>query len=109
MGNESVSMKFIQKPSVGRAVHYTSLGDQDGKYPPQCVSALVVALYRNTSDGVVSVVERINEGVPLPSDTPDHLLVDLLATYPTGQFFMTKVPFAEWPMTRGHWNWPPKV
>ena len=26
------------KPTVGRIVHYTNLGDKDGKYPPQIVA-----------------------------------------------------------------------
>lgn len=71
------------KPTIGRIVHYTNLGDADGKYPPEQQPAIIV---------------RVN----------DDETVGLHIFYPTGQFDMAKVPFSE-EYKRGHWSWPPKV
>lgn len=77
-----------QKPSIGRIVHYTNLGDKDGKYPPETQAAIITGL-----------------------DVDD--LVSLHIFYKTGQFDMTSVPFttaqAGSNEARGHWSWPEKV
>lgn len=70
-------------PSIGRIVHYTNLGDKDGRYPPETQAAIIT---------------KVNE-----DDT-----VALKIFYPTGIFDMPRVPFSEEP-ARGHWNWPPRV
>lgn len=71
------------KPSVGRIVHYTNLGDKDGRYPPEQQAALIT---RVNPDGTVA----------------------LKVFYPTGIFDMPSVPeSAEY--ERGKWTWPPKV
>lgn len=76
------------KPTVGRIVHYTNLGDRDGKYPPEIQAALVTKV---ESDTVLS----------------------LCIFYPTGQFFREGVhktdakPGTE--NARGFWNWPERV
>jgi hypothetical protein len=76
------------KPSIGRIVHYTNLGDRDGRYPPTVQAAIITG---------------VNE-----DDT-----VDLHIFYKTGQFDMASVPFTEAPAgsdtARGHWAWLPKV
>lgn len=72
-----------QRPSIGRIVHYTNLGDKDGKYPPEAQAALITGI---NDDGTVS----------------------LKIFYRTGIFDMQSVPFSEEPLTRGHWNWPPR-
>jgi hypothetical protein len=71
------------RPSIGRIVHYTNLGDKDGKYPPETQAALITGV---NEDGSVAL----------------HVF------YKTGQFDMPSVPFAESPV-RGHWNWPPRT
>lgn len=71
------------KPTVGRIVHYTNLGDADGRYPPEQQAAIITR--------VVSGFE-----------------VALHIFYPTGQFDMQNVPYSE-TYDRGHWTWPPKV
>jgi hypothetical protein len=73
------------KPSVGRIVHYTNLGDKDGKYPPEQQAAIVT---------------RVRD--------PEKGLVALHTFYPTGQFDMDNVPYSE-EYARGCWSWPPKV
>lgn len=76
------------KPSIGRIVHYTNLGDRDGKYPPEIQAALITGI---NHDGTCS----------------------LLAFYKTGQFNMSSVAFTEAEAgseaARGKWAWPAKV
>ena len=74
------------KPTIGRIVHYTNLGDADGKYPPTTQAAIIT---------------KIDD----PAD-PDGK-VTLKVFYPTGIFDCT-VPFSAEPK-RGHWSWPPRV
>lgn len=75
-------------PSIGRIVHYTNLGDRDGKFPPEAQAALITGV---NADGTVSL----------------HIF------YRTGQFDMPSVAFSEaLPGTeeaRGKWSWPPRV
>lgn len=77
-----------QKPSIGRIVHYTNLGDRDGKYPPEVQAALVTGV---NADGTVVL----------------HVF------YKTGQFDMPSVE--ESPSeagtegARGKWAWPARV
>ena len=74
----------MQQPSIGRIVHYTNLGDKDGRYPSEAQAAIITGV---NEDGTVAL----------------HIF------YKTGQFDMPSVPFSEEPLTRGHWNWPPFV
>ena len=85
-------------PTVGRIVHYTNLGDKDGKYPPETQAAIIT-----------SAKSRI-EGEPgKPPMHPEGMfIIDLHVFYRTGNFFMLDVPFSSEP-ARGHWNWPPRV
>lgn len=74
------------KPTVGRIVHYTNLGDRDGKYPPEVQAALITGV---NVDGTVSL----------------HVF------YKTGQFDMPSVAQSESAAAgsehaRGRWNWP---
>lgn len=80
-------------PTVGRIVHYTNLGDKDGRYPPEQQAAIVTGVYpRAGQEAQVS---------------PD-MRVDLHIFYRSGDFLMEAVPFSE-AYERGHWSWPPKV
>lgn len=81
------------KPTVGRIVHYTNLGDKDGKYPPGQQAAIVTGVYPEPEPETQS-----NQG-------PMH--ADLHIFYLTGQFDMGAVPFSE-TYERGHWSWPPR-
>jgi hypothetical protein len=71
------------KPTIGRIVHYTNLGDKDGKYPPEIQAAVITGV--NTDE-----------------------TVSLKIFYKTGIFDMPAVPYSE-KSERGHWSWPPKV
>lgn len=84
------------KPTVGRIVHYTNLGDADGKYPPETQAALIT---------------KVIPAPPLPHLDPQlegDYKVSLTIFYETGIFYMKDVPFSAEPK-RGHWSWPPKV
>lgn len=76
------------KPTVGRIVHYTNLGDADGKYPPEQQAAIITK--------VAVIGEAGGSGISLK------------IFYPTGQFDMENVPYSE-EYQRGHWSWPPKI
>ncbi len=98
------------KPTIGRIVHYTNLGDKDGKYPPEVQSAMVTGVYALPKDAEPSKIYNDMRAVPANQvgAVPDSMLVDLRIFYRSGEFIMQKVPFSESP-ERGHWNWPPKV
>lgn len=81
-------------PTVGRIVHYTNLGDKDGKYPPQVIAAIITKV--EPKPGVYVETEN------------DHI-VSLKAFYPTGFFDMPSVPYSPAEPgsdeARGHWRW----
>jgi len=81
-------------PTVGRIVHYTSLGDADGKYPSGQQAAIITKVFARDVD--VKTLDEANCKVSL------HIF------YETGDFFMTGVPFSP-EYKRGHWTWPPKI
>jgi hypothetical protein len=74
--------------TIGRIVHYTSLGDRDGLYPPEVQAAIVTGV---NADGTVAL----------------HVF------YRTGGFDMPSVveteaaPGSE--AARGKWAWPPRA
>lgn len=76
---------MAQPPSIGRIVHYTNLGDKDGKYPPQTIAAMITKL--NDDDTVA-----------------------LKCFYPTGLFDLPSASYTEEPAgsegARGKWTWP---
>jgi hypothetical protein len=69
-------------------VHYTNLGDRDGKYPPQIIAALITAVHNATA-------------------------VSLTTFYPTGMFNLASVVYTDQPAgsdgARGMWTWPERV
>lgn len=80
-------------PTVGRIVHYTSLGDADGKYPAEQQAAIITGVKKH--DGVETHQEDLYD-------------IWLRVFYKTGDFFMEKVPYSP-EYRRGHWTWPPKA
>lgn len=71
-------------PRVGLTVLYTNLGDKDGKYPPEQQAAIITRV----RDGLAGTVAL-------------HIF------YPTGQFDMDNVPYAD-TYERGHWTFAPR-
>jgi len=80
------------KPTVGRIVHYTNLGDKDGRYPPEQQAAIITKVVQHPA-----AVEGTKQ--------ENCCAVSLHIFYPTGQFDMQNVPYSE-EYQRGHWSWP---
>ena len=89
------------KPTVGRIVHYTNLGDRDGRFPPEIQAALITG------------VKLAGDPRHHPVDSERSYEVDLHIFYRTGQFDMPKVPFTKAVAgsddARGHWSWPERA
>jgi len=84
-------------PTVGRIVHYTNLGDADGKYPPE------------TQAAIITKAVFPEHQIPFPTDPKEgEYKVSLCIFYTTGFFFMDNVPYSV-NNRRGHWTWPPRV
>lgn len=77
-----------QQPSIGRIVHYTNLGDRDGKYPPTIQAAIITGV---NDDGTVAL----------------HVF------YKTGEFDLAAATFTEAAAgsedARGKWSWPART
>ena len=58
--NPNVKPNSGWKPAVGRIVHYTSLGDSEGKFPSELHAAMVT---RINSDGTVALKVFYTTGV----------------------------------------------
>ena len=77
-------------PTIARIVHYTNLGDRDGKYPVTIQAAIITGL---NTDGTVSL----------------HVF------YKTGQFDLASCEFAGEDVpagseqARGKWTWPSRT
>lgn len=88
-------------PSVGRIVHYTSLGDKDDKYPPPALAAIITA--------VLPIVEFGPHCLPLAERPEENRVrISLHILYRTGMLNMDDAPWSETPKC-GHWNWPPRT
>ncbi len=93
------------KPTVGRIVHYTSLGDRDGLHPPQVQAAIItkVAYKPGPGDG---------EAQRIRGDWTDELCypVSLRIFSELGEHVRTDVEFTQAPAgseeARGKWTWP---
>ncbi len=90
------------KPSVGRIVHFISLGSKDGKYEPECRAAIITAV-KNVAPYSVSATE-ISE--TSPKNTTDFFECDLAIFNPEGMYFNRKVLQGDKP---GTWHWPERV
>ena len=83
----------MQKPSVGRTVHYVSYGTPGGKYSSECRAAIVTE--------VREADVHDEAGVPAP--------VGLAVLNPTGMFFNRDVEHDEDGKAGGTWHWPERV
>jgi len=85
-------------PTIGRIVHYTNLGDADGKYPPEQQAAIITK--------VIKFGTALPDGGGWKPGDERGYDVSLHIFYETGDFFMKSVPFSP-EYKRGHWTWPP--
>lgn len=85
----------MQKPSVGRVVHYVSYGTPGGEYQSQCRAAIVT----ETTPSLYETAPAIDD------DT-----VSLAVLNPTGMFFNQAVAFDDSERPKGGtWHWPERV
>jgi hypothetical protein len=82
----------VQKPSVGRIVHYVSYGTPGGEYKSECRAAIVTGLDNYKLHG-----EDVNMGC-----------VHLAVLNPEGMFFNKSVCHDE-DQAGGSWHWPERV
>ncbi len=75
----------MQKPSIGRVVHYVAYGTPGGEYP---------------STERAAIITEVDE-----PDNPESK-VGLAVLNPTGLFFNQHVPFG---VDGGCWHWPERV
>lgn len=80
------------KPTIGRIVHYTNLGDRDGKYPPEVQAAIITGVRQ--------------DGPPANDNVSLHVF------YKTGAFDLAACEYAGddvvagTEQARGKWQWP---
>jgi hypothetical protein len=76
---------MMQKPSIGRIVHYVAYGTPSGEYQSTARAAMITEV-----------------------DEPDNpeSKVGLVVLNPTGLFFNQHVPYGQ---GGGHWHWPERV
>lgn len=90
----------MSKPTVGRIVHYTNLGDRDGRFPPEVQAALVTKVRARPVP---------HEDIKYDCDE-NAVAVSLRIFYEQGEFTMLDVPFttaaAGSEDARGRWAWP---
>ena len=82
-------MESLQKPSVGRIVHYVSYGTPGGEYLPEHRAAIITNIGTTGEDG--------------------RTVVGLCVLNPTGMFFNLIVNQDEVEKKSGTWHWPERV
>lgn len=90
----SIERPLNPPPTIGRIVHYTNLGDRDGKYPPTIQAAIVT--------GVDPSAAGLHRGA-----------VSLHVFYKTGAFDLAECAYTSAPAgseeARGKWTWPART
>ena len=79
----------MQKPSVGRVVHYVAYGTPGGEFPAGICRAAVVT--------------------EVPTDGRSAELASVCVLNPTGFFFNRYLPHDEDAKLPGTWHWPERV
>lgn len=101
-----------QQPSIGRIVHYTTVGD-----PAYAPSRVLTAMITGIFDEVPplggqgeTVLELVRSGQPQHAKVLSSR-VELCVIYPLDTLMdpgSATVPYSETPKP-GHWSWPPRV
>jgi hypothetical protein len=91
---------MVQKPSVGRVVHYVAYGTPGGEFPAGICRAAVIT--------ETDVLNPVGSGTNQITTDGKMLSVGLCVLNPTGQFFNRGVPYNE-EKKPGSWHWPERV
>lgn len=84
----------MEKPSVGRMVHYVAYGTPGGEFPSGvCRAAIITEVESPDTSGVAGAEET----------------VALFVANPSGVFFNHQVPHDEQGKRAGTWHWPERV
>lgn len=84
----------MDKPSVGRIVHYVAYGTPGGEFPAGICRA--------------AIITEVDNRPALGEHDPPGTFVGLCVLNPTGQFFNRAVPYDEG-KAAGTWHWPERV
>lgn len=92
----------MDRPSVGRIVHYVAYGTPGGEFPARVCRAAVITEVGSDDhyDGPMVSREDRKGGVVM--------LVGLCVLNPTGQYFNRGVPYSE-EKRPGTWHWPERT
>jgi hypothetical protein len=88
---------MTQAPTVGRVVHYVSLGTPGGEYTSQCRAAIVT--------------EVVDVGGPYDAESQNAVPrepLGLAVFNPSGMFF-NEAEHDEFDKAGGTWHWPERV
>lgn len=88
----------MQKPTIGRIVHYKSRGSADGKYPSVARAAIITDVEASMNEekkaSGMALIESIDYKVKLTVFNPEGI-------------YLTPV-WVEQGDNAGEWNWPPR-
>lgn len=107
----------MQKPSVGRVVHYVSYGTPGGEYGKECRAAIITEVDAQDPSKVGLCVlnptgQFFNQGVVYHdgAETPgDPNCPNAAAHGPEGPFRYCACGWMEASYTGGTWHWPERV
>lgn len=92
----------MDKPSVGRIVHYVAYGTPGGEFPAGvCRAAVITEVYRTSVDLPEGIVAEVG---------PDGYItnIGICVINPTGLFFHRGTSY-DVRNTPGTWHWPERV
>lgn len=96
-GTQPRKVEQVDRPSVGRIVHYVAYGTPGGEYPAGKHRAALITEINDT---------EIAAGAVFPHDGAGR--VGLCILNPTGMFFTQGVPY-DAAGAPGTWHWPERV
>lgn len=89
----------MDKPSVGRIVHYVAYGTPGGEFPSGVCRA-----------AIVTEVDPVDQSQPDGGETPAGIpqTIGIMVANPSGLFFNRHIPY-DGEKAPGSWHWPERV